>query len=88
MGYSKESALRTAASPGYVLVGPSARVYRRLVEGSKDVESVPRYVAATVYELLDDEDLISSGVTEYVNRDDYAGAAEMATALLVSQPNS
>jgi hypothetical protein len=80
MGYSEKWAMRTARTPGYVLVGPSGRVYRRISEGSKDVEEVPRYVDEAVYGLLQREKL-DIGETEYVTRDD--GQQDIATAVIV-----
>jgi len=56
---------RTALDPGYVLIGPAERVFRRDPARHGHVDPVPAYEAAMVAQMLDHRHL-STGGTHHV----------------------
>jgi hypothetical protein len=56
------SAIRTAADPGYVLIGPTERVYLREPGSKHDVTAVPRYEAGAVAQLIESGHLEVGGI--------------------------
>src|SRR3954454_21782497 len=56
-----ESVIRTATDPGYVVLGPSERVYVREAGTKGDVHRAPSYEAAAVAQLLDSRHLSIGG---------------------------
>lgn len=65
---------RTAIEPGYVLIGPTARVFRRDPSHEGHVEPVPGYEAAMVAQLLDSRHLATGG-THHVTHGRHDGPA-------------
>jgi hypothetical protein len=65
---------RTAIDPGYVLIGPTERVFHRDPSRKGHVDSVPSYEAAMVAQMIDSRHL-STGGTHHVIYRCHDGAA-------------
>ena len=65
---------RTAIDPGYVLIGPAERVFRRDPSHEGHVDPVPRHEAAMVAQLLHSRHLATGG-THHVTHGRHDGPA-------------
>jgi hypothetical protein len=69
------SVVRAAGDPGYVVIGPAQRVYRRGVGGRSDeIEAAPLYENGAVHQLLT-KGLLKIGGSHVVNHQGKSGGA-------------
>lgn len=71
--------VKTAQETGYVVIGPTERVYRRNDTDPKEIERVPEYENGAVHQLLD-KGLLTIGGGHTVT---YHGKQGRANAVLV-----
>jgi hypothetical protein len=69
-----ESVIRAAIDPGYFVVGPGEKVYRRDVTRQNGIERVPGYEDAAVHQLIDQK-LFRVGGGHQVTCGPYEGRA-------------
>lgn len=69
-----ESVIRAALDPGYFVIGPAEKVYRRDATRKDSVERVPRYEEDTVHQLITQK-LLRIGGSHEVMYGSYSGRA-------------
>lgn len=69
-----ESVIRAASDPGYFVIGPTDKVYRRDATRRDGIERVPRYEEDTVHQLIQQK-LFRIGGSHEVTYGPYSGRA-------------
>lgn len=70
------SVIALAQDPGYVLIGPTERVWRCRIHGGPDIEPAPTYEDAAVHQLIDRK-LLCIGGTKHMRHGRHEGRARL-----------